>query len=352
MTERSNRTGKQNPSEFPTIDSAADVRLGLFSFAHMHAASYLHFLAPMAGVMLAGIYDDNPERGQQFSSQSGIPYFEQPGSLLDEDLDGVVICSENAAHAPLVLQSAGRVRAILCEKPIATTAADGLAMIDRCRETGTKLQIAFPMRYSPPVIELKQRLDTGMLGEIYSVKCTNHGSMPGGWFADPELAGGGAVLDHTVHVIDLLRWLWDTEVEEVYAEVGNELLHPGLGIDDAGLLSFRLANGVFGTLDTSWSRPPSYPTWGDVKLDVLGEKGLISVDAFEQNLQVSSDEAGKTSWVNWGSSGDQGLVADFVAMIREDREPFISGEDGQAALEVALAAYESARRAEPVRLPI
>ncbi len=352
MTDRPNQIHEQKATEKRVSDSAAEVRLGLFSFAHMHAASYLHFLKPMAGVTLAGIYDDNSERGRRFAIQADIPYFEKPGSLLDEGVDGVVICSENASHAPLVQQAAGRVRAILCEKPIATTAADGLAMIERCRETGTKLQIAFPMRYSPPVIELKQRIDAGLLGEIYSVKCTNHGSMPGGWFADPELSGGGAVLDHTVHVIDLLRWLWDTEVEEIYAEVGHELLHPGLGIDDVGLLSFRLANGVFGTLDTSWSRPPSYPTWGDVKLDVLGEQGLISVDAFEQNLQVSSDEAGKTSWVNWGSNGDEGLVADFVAMIREDREPFISGEDGQAALEVALAAYESARRAEPVRLPL
>ena len=261
----------------------------------------------------------NPDRGRSFSSQYDIPFFEQAESLLAEGLDGVIICSENAAHAPLVFQAAGRVQAILCEKPIATTASDGQAMIDRCRATGTKFQIAFPMRYAPPVIELKQRLDTGMLGQIYSVKCTNHGSMPGRWFVDPDLAGGGAVLDHSVHVIDLLRWLWNTEVEEVYAEVGHELLHPGLGIDDVGLLSFRLTNGVFGTLDTSWSRPTSYPTWGDVKLDVLGEKGLICVDAFEQNLQVSSDKEGKTSWVNWGSSGDEGLMADFVAMI--PREP-------------------------------
>ena len=305
----------------------------------------------MAGVTLAGIYDDDPERGGRFSAQYGAPYFEQAEGLLAEGLDGAIICSENAAHAPLVLQAAGRVHAILCEKPIATSASDGQAMIERCRESGTKLQIAFPMRFSPPVIELKQRLDTGMLGEIYSVKCANHGSMPGGWFVDPHLAGGGAALDHTVHVIDLLRWLWNTEVEEVYAEVGHELLHPGLGIDDVGLLSFRLTNGVFGTLDTSWSRPPSYPTWGDVKLDVLGEQGLICVDAFEQNLQVSSDKTGKTSWVNWGSSGDEGLTADFVAMIRAGREPFISGEDGQRALEVALAAYESARRGAPVRLP-
>ncbi len=351
MTDSSNQAQKADQAIEHEV-SSNEVRLGLFSFAHMHAASYVHFLSKMAGVTLSGIYDDNPERGQRFSDQYGIQYFEKSESLLEEKLDGVVICSENIAHAPLVQQAAGRVRAILCEKPIATTAADGLAMIESCCAAGTKLQIAFPMRYSPPVIELKQRLDSGLLGEIYSVKCTNHGSMPGGWFADPELSGGGAVLDHTVHVIDLLRWLWDTEVEEVYAEVGRDLLHPGLGIDDVGLLSFRLTNGVFGTLDTSWSRPPSYPTWGDVKIDVLGENGLVCVDAFEQNLQVSSDKAGKTSWVNWGSSGDEGLMADFVAMIRQDREPFISGEDGQAALEVALAAYESARRAEPVRLPL
>ena len=349
MTNDNEKSGTEEKRALP---SASDVRLGLFSFAHMHAASYVHLLSQMSGVTLAGIYDDDPARGGRFADQYSSPYFAQAESLLAEGLDGAIICSENATHAPLVLQAAGRVQAILCEKPIATTASDGQSMIDRCRETGTKLQIAFPMRYAPPVIDLKEKLDAGLLGEIYSVKCTNHGSMPGRWFVDPELAGGGAVLDHSVHVIDLLRWLWNTEVEEVYAEVGHELLHPGLGIDDVGLLSFRLTNGVFGTLDTSWSRPPSYPTWGDVKLDVLGEQGLICVDAFEQNVQVSSDKAGKTSWVHWGSNSDKGLMADFVDMIRAGREPFISGEDGQRALEVALAAYESARRGEPVRLNV
>ena len=98
--------------------------------------------------------------------------------------------------------------------------------------------------------------------------------------------------------------------------------------------------------------PAQLPNLGDVKLDVLGEQGLICVDSFEQNLQVSSDKAGKTSWVHWGSNSDKGLLADFVDMIRAGREPFISGEDGQRALEVALAAYESARRAEPVRLNV
>ena len=125
------------------FDSSADVRLGMFSFAHMHAVSYIHFLAQMEGVTIAGIYDDDRDRGGRFAAQYGVPYYKRAEGLLGQELDGAIICSENAFHAPLVLQAAGRVRGILCEKPIATTASDGQAMIDLCRETGTKLQIAF-----------------------------------------------------------------------------------------------------------------------------------------------------------------------------------------------------------------
>lgn len=326
------------------------IRLGLFSFAHGHMNSYAHSAQQMPGVALAGVYDDNAQRGQQAADRLDVRYFAEPEGLLAEGLDGAVICAENSKHKPLVLAVAGRVQGILCEKPIATTLADARAMIDRCQATDTRLQIAFPMRFSQPVMHLKRQMDARVLGEIYSAKCTNHGSMPGSWFTDRELAGGGAVIDHTVHVIDLLRWLWGTEVEEVYAEVGHDLLHPGLGIDDVGLLSFRLANGAFGTLDTSWSRPRSYPTWGDVKLEILGERGLLRVDAFEQKLHVSSDKTGKTGWTNWGSNADAGLMADFVAMLREDRPPSVDGTDGLRALEVALAAYESGRTGGPVSL--
>ncbi|RME58838.1 MAG: gfo/Idh/MocA family oxidoreductase, partial [Caldilineae bacterium] len=306
--------------------------------------SYASCLLRIPGVELVGVYDDNKARGEGRAARYETGYYPDADALLEEDLDGVIICAENARHRPLTEQAAGRVKAILCEKPIATTVEDGQAMIERCAATNTRLQIAFPVRFSPAILELKKLLDAGILGEIYSVKCTNHGSMPGGWFTDRELAGGGAVIDHTVHVIDVLRWFWGAEVEEVYAEVGDELLHPGLGIDDAGLLSFRLSNGVYGTLDTSWSRPASYPIWGDVKIEVLGERGLVRVNAFSQNLHVSSDLSGKTNWVSWGSNIDLGLIRDFVAMIREERAPSITGEDGLRALEVALAAYRSAQR--------
>jgi len=328
------------------------VKIGILSFAHMHAYSYAACLKQIPSVKLVGLADDDPERGQETARRFGTRFFASAGALLGEKLDGVIICAENVKHRPLTELAAPRTPHILCEKPIATTMADAQVMIDVCAAHGTRLQIAFPVRFSPPVQRLKTILDEGTLGRIYSVKTTNHGRMPGGWFVDKALAGGGAVMDHTVHVIDLLRWFWNTEVTEVYAEVGYSLLHPGLGIDDVGMLSFRLATGAYGTLDASWSRPDCHPTWGDVKLEVLGERGIARVDAFSQNLAVYSDRTGKAQWVHWGSNTDLGLIRDFVDMIATGREPFITGYDGLKALEVALAAYLSAERGEPVALPL
>lgn len=326
------------------------IKIGIMSFAHGHAHSYASTLPTMPGVTLAGIYDDNTERGAAAAQRYGTHFFADADALLAQELDAVMICSENAKHRPMVEAAAGKVGFILCEKPIATTAADGQAMIDICARTGTKLQIAFPVRFSPPIQWLKTTLEQGELGKIYAVQTTNHGSMPGGWFIDKALAGGGAVIDHTVHVIDLLRWFWGAEVTEVYAEIGHELLHPGLGIDDVGLLSFTLDNGVYGTLDTSWSRPSSYTTWGDVKIEVTAEKGVVLVDAFRQHLAVSSNKLGKTQWRNWGSNMDLGLINDFIDMVRIGREPSITGVDGLRALEVALAAYQSAAQGEAVKV--
>ena len=328
------------------------MRIGILSFAHLHAQSYAACLKQIPQVELVGIADRDRGRGQAAAEQFGTRYYDSYQGLLAEGLDGVLICSENSRHRELAELAAGRTPHILCEKPIASTLEDARAIIGICATRGSKLQIAFPVRFSPAMRRLKEMLAAGRLGRIYAVKTTNHGFMPGGWFIQKELSGGGAVIDHTVHVIDLLRWFWNTEVTEVYAEVGLELLHPGLGIDDVGLLSFQLANGAFGTLDTSWSRPRSYPTWGDVTIEVVGEKGWAIVDTFAQKIDVYSDALGKGQWVDCGSNIDLGLMRDFVEMIATGRAPSISGHDGLKALEVALAAYRSAATGRPVKLPM
>ena len=323
-------------------------KIGMISFAHMHALSYANALQTL-GVGVTGIYDDDVARAKKMAEQLGTQAFGTLGELFTADLDGVIVCSENSNHQEHVLAAAGQVPHILCEKPIATTVKAAEEMIDACERAGSKLQIAFPVRFAPPVQKLKAILDDGTLGRLISAKCTNHGKMPGGWFIDRTKAGGGAVMDHTVHVIDVLRWALNTEVTEVYAEIGHGLLHD-TEIDDAGMLSFRLANGVYGTLDTSWSRPENYATWGDVTIEILGERGIVTVDAFDQKLTLTSAPAQKTEWVSWGSDADLGLVKDFVEMIQTGREPSITGTDGLKALEVALAAYRSAEETKPISL--
>lgn len=323
-------------------------RIGFISFAHMHAYSYASALKGL-GILPVGIYDDAPARGQKMAQTFGTTFYDSLDELLAQNLDGVIICSENINHQSHVEAAAGRVPYILCEKPIATTAEAAKIMIETCERAGSKLQIAFPVRFSPPVQRLKALLDAGSLGKLIAAKCTNHGRMPGGWFIDKEQAGGGAVIDHTVHVVDVLRWMLGTEVTEVYAEVGQSLMHPD-DIDDAGMLTFSLENGMFGTLDTSWSRPDTYATWGDVTIEILGERGLVRVDAFSQHLTLTSSPAQKTEWVGWGSDADQGLIQDFLTTIETGREPTVTGTDGLRALEVALAAYESAEKITPIIL--
>jgi predicted dehydrogenase len=221
-------------------------------------------------------------------------------------------------------------------------------MIDACARAGVKLQIAFPVRFVTPVLRVKEMLDSGAVGKVLAIVGTNQGQMPGGWFADPELAGGGAVMDHTVHVVDLIRWFLGKEFVSVYAEVDNMLWDTG--IDDCGMLSMELEDGTIVTQDPSWSRPMTFPTWGNVTMRIIGTQGMIDLDAFAQNFVVYDDAHRKVSERSFAEDMDLGLIQDFIQMIVEDREPTITGYDGLKALEVALAAYRSAQEKKPVAL--
>src|SRR5688572_19546008 len=112
-------------------------RIGMLSFAHGHANSYASALRTLPGVQLVGIYDADVERGLNAAERFATTFYPDAPALLDQRLDGVIICSENSFHAPLVLLAAGKTPNILCEKPIATTLADAQAMIDTCRASGT-----------------------------------------------------------------------------------------------------------------------------------------------------------------------------------------------------------------------
>jgi len=197
-------------------------------------------------------------------------------------------------------------------------------------------------------------VEEGRVGKIACCIGTNQGQNPRrhrAWFVDKQLAGGGAVMDHTVHLVDILRWYLRTEVAEVYAQT-TELLPGGNGeVETGGLILLTLANGLFASIDCSWSRPASYPTWGGLALELIGERGVLRVDAFRQNLIIYPERSPAIQWQPWGSDANQAMFAEFVSAIREHRSPAVTGTDGYRALEVITAAYESARSGQPIRLP-
>ncbi|HEO8418120.1 TPA: Gfo/Idh/MocA family oxidoreductase [Yersinia enterocolitica] len=320
------------------------MKVGIISFAHGHAYAYAEALKKMEGVELVGIADDNETRGVEASMRYNTSYYPTYEELLNQDLEAVIITSENAKHHEHVLAAAKQGKHILCEKPIATNKQDAVEMIKVCKENNVFLQIAFPVRFSTPVAKAKQIIEDGELGSIVAIKGTNRGTNPGGWFVDKEKSGGGAVMDHTVHLVDIMRWYMGSDVKEVYAEVDN--LISDIAIDDCGIVTMEFENNVFASIDCSWSRNKTFPTWGDVTLEIVGTKGTLTVDAFAQKTDVYSMDG--ATWDFWGEDMNQDLVEDFVSNVKNGVPPTITGEDGLKAMEVALAGYESAKRKGPV----
>jgi predicted dehydrogenase len=331
------------------------MRVGIMSIAHLHADAYIGNLRTNPDVEFIGFSDTELPRSQTFADNYNTKHYATHEALLAESPDAVIVCSENARHRPLVELAANAGVHILCEKPLATTLADAKAVVDVCTKNNVTLMTAFPLRFSPTMIEVKNLLDSGRFGQVYGCNATNQGECPKhhrAWFVDKELAGGGAAMDHIVHLTDILRWFFECEVVEVYAEFNHILYAAETDVETGRLVMLMFENGAFASIDTSWSKPPYYPTWGGLKLELVGANGLVTADAFKQMMTVYSHKKKAPAFNFWGSNINQAMIDDFVAAIQEQRPPKVTGYDGLKAVEVVLAAYRSAELGEPVRLPL
>lgn len=323
------------------------MRIGVWSLAHLHAYSYLSVLREHPDIEWLALTDEDVVRGEHYAAEHGLPFIASADMLL-EQVDAVIITSANADHAAMAQHAAQAGVHALVEKPIATNLSDARRMVEAFEDANLVLATAFPCPFSPAFQELLRVTRAGDLGKILALRTSNRGSMPGGFFIELDRSGGGAVMDHTVHVADLLRRLVPSPIVRVYAEISHGLFHETW--DDSGILTIDFGDGCFATLDCSWSRPRSYPTWGDVILHVVGEKGNATADLFGQHVHLYPAERQPSSWLPWGTNLDALMIDDFVRAVKGQSAPMSSGMDGLEALRVTLAAYESARRNEPVYL--
>ncbi|MHC1784868.1 MAG: Gfo/Idh/MocA family protein [Anaerolineaceae bacterium] len=331
------------------------MKIGIMSFAHHHAESYINSLQKVDGVDWIGVADIDQPRAKAFAAQTNSHYYSSYEGLLAAKPEGVIITAENSNHRALVEMAASQKVNILCEKPLATTREDARNMVQTCKKAGVLLMTAFPMRFSPPALAIKQQLDRGDFGRIYCFNGSNQGELPSkyrNWFIDRKLAGGGAIMDHTVHLVDLFRWYLNSEVVEVYAGT-NHIFHASEvepDVETGGQVFLTFANGVFATIDCSWSRPGNWPTWGGLSFELVCERGAVLMDGFSQNVTTYGRDPAHPTWGFWGSDMNREMITEFVQSIRENRLPSVTGVDGLRAVEVALAAYDSVRIGQPVRI--
>ena len=329
------------------------LRLALLGVAHVHAGAYAAWLTRQEGVQVAGFAEENPQLAAEFAATSGLPALTLAEALATAP-HGVVVCSETARHRAYVEAAAGAGAQVLCEKPIATTLADAQAMRAACQRAGVQFFTAFPARYSPAAQDLGALIGGGQLGEVLSYSGVNHSVCPDAeraWFSDPALAGGGAGMDHIIHLADLLHFFGE-EVESVYACLRPvpHWTRPGHEqTDAAGLVTLRLVSGAAATIDCSWSRPPSYPRWGQLKLDVVGTEGMRSLDAFAEHLTVYRRIG--ANWAGYGQDLNAPMLTEFLRACRGEQPRLLAdGAAGEAALRVVLAAYESERTGQVIKL--
>ena len=334
--------------------------VALLGCAHRpHAWSYARALAGSAEARLVAVHDPDPVLGHSVADDFRAPFVVDAEALLSSgDVDAVVVCSPTSEHRASVELAASHGVHVLCEKPIATTTEDAEAMLATTERAGVQLHVAFVCRFLPHVRRIKAALDQQQLGEVVGLRAGNRGRPPmppnyPAWITTPEQSGGGALIDHSVHLTDLLRHLLGQDVVEVAAETGSLLWEAG--VEDCALLSLHFGGGAVASIDPSWSVPAGNPWDYDFFLRLVGTQGSVDVDDLAESVRLVSPRAGDgLRLVGFAEDPDVAMVEAFVRSVRDGvvHEPCATGLDGLRALEVALAGYVSAADgARFVRVP-
>jgi predicted dehydrogenase len=324
-----------------------------------HAWSYSRALTTSGLTTLVGVHDEDPALAQWIRQDFAAAFYADPEELLAlPEVGAVVVCSPTASHRRHVELAASMGKHVLCEKPIATTLADARAMVDGCERAGVVLEVAFVSRFLPLVARAREIVRGGRVGDVIGMVGGNRGRPPlpptyPAWITDPVEAGGGALIDHSVHVTDVMRHVSGLEATAVSAEAGS--LMWDCGVDDIALLTLRFDGGAIASVDPSWSVPADNPWDYDFFLRVVGTEGSIEIrdDAESLNL-VSTVTSGQRGLrlAGFADDADLAMIGAFARSVAAGAvvEPCATGVDGLRALEIALAGYQSAELHQPISL--
>jgi predicted dehydrogenase len=333
------------------------MRVGIIGFGKMgmvHGA----LLKPIPEVELVAITETTTMIRNSFKSiMPKIRFFKDYRKMIDKcNLDVVLITTPTVFHVPMARYAAEHGVHLFIEKPLTTTVEKGEELIEVVKKHGVKGMTGFCSRYLPTITQARKMVQDGTIGEIQSFKAQSYLSdvmkKEKGWRFNPEISGGGVVIDYTVHIIDLLYYFLG-EVSTIKADakkVYSEL------VEDEVAADFTFTSGVSGSIHSSWSKPGYRKFF--LNLEFTGTKGSIKVS--DQTLDVTYKN-GKTEQFSYpdfyeGYHIDIGgplfsiqmkLLADYITKGTEVETTLQSGQYIQKLVD---AIYRSSKEKKPITI--
>lgn len=325
--------------------------IGAGGIAGAHASAWLAFSDECQIIAFADMDERRAqERAEQFSASL---WFTDPYDLIRrDDIHIVSICTPPFNHAELAIAALGAGKHVLVEKPMCCSLEEADRMIDAAQKAERLLGVVFQWRFTAEFLRMKELLKAGKLGKpilahMASLWWRTADYYRIWWRGSWEKECGGSVLNHAIHHLDFLLALMGNPVR-VSAEMG--VFAHEIETEDAAVAVVRFANDALGMLLASTA---TYPE--EHRITIYGELGSMSLPwrlhAVDPHYQNELEE-----WVQSiprpEHGGHTAVIGDFLAAVRNGRQPVVDGREGRRSLELAIAIYKSAITGEPVSLPL
>lgn len=342
--------------------------VGCGMIAHFHARA----INEVRGAKLVAVHTSNPAHGRSVAKEVGgcDVHSDLDEMLARDDLDIVNICTPSGAHLEPAVAAARAGKHVVVEKPLEITLSRCDRIIRACDKAGVKLATIFPSRFSEANKVLKAAVDDGRfgrltLGDTY-VKWWRSQEYydSGGWRGTWELDGGGALMNQSIHNVDLLYWLMGP-VRELSAFT-DTLTHERIAVEDTAVACLRFESGALGVIEATTTAYPGLLK----RVEIHGERGTAIAEQDDILLwdfkpTTARDRAIRRKFAKriggGGGAADPAAIShkghteqlkDLVRAIREGRPPAIDGREGRKAIEIVLAIYKSAASGRAVKLPL
>ncbi len=286
---------------------------------------------------LGAVCDLDKSRADQFSKSFHVPGYTSLGTMLKkEKLDAVTICTPASTHFSMASQALEAGVNTFVEKPMTTTAKDGETLIEAAKKAGRTLTVGFIERFNPPITELKKMIAEGKMGELILLEFHRENRR------GDNISDVGIVKDASVHDIDTACWLFGEQPKTVFSRVG--VLHAPLEYEDFATILLGFSGQKTAFLVTNWITPNRVRT-----LTAVFSGGVVDVDFVTQKTSVHE---GTVTTVPTRPYQEPLMLEmkEFVASLRENRRPLVTGEDGLKVTLIAEAVLASSSSGTPIYL--